>query len=164
MLSCLGGGLSPRRIHCAFKPLRTVTVIASAAFTAWGASIMLPMQAETRAEMPGRNRMSHSLMPPTVMSTVETARFNFGMLRDNAVHWLARIQQPERPVVRHRCGDFRGPTWRSMAGMEWSAQSAPSPGPALRSGREDVGPSVLSLGFGVAALMAAGAAAGDDRL
>ena len=83
-----------------------------------GTSIMLQVQAETQAETPRRNRMSHSLMPPTVMSTVETVEYNFGMLRDEAVHWRARIQQPERLVLRHRCGDFRGPTWRSMTGVE----------------------------------------------
>ena len=135
--------------------LRTVTVIASAAFTAWGANIMLSMQAET----PGRNRM-----PPTVMRTVETASHNFGMLHDDVVHWLARIQQPERLLVCHRCGDLRGPALKSTAGMEWSAQSAPFPGPASRSGREDDGHSVLSLGLVVAALIPAGASAGVERL
>ena len=29
----------------------------------------------------------------------------------DVVYWLVRIQQPERLVVRHRCGDLRDPTW-----------------------------------------------------
>lgn len=107
-------GLGHHRIHCAFKPFADGDCDRLSSLH--GTSIMLPVQTETQAETPGRNRMSHSLMPPTVMSTVETVRYNFGMLRDDAVHWLARIQQPERLVVPHRCGDFHGPTWRSMAG------------------------------------------------
>jgi hypothetical protein len=39
------------------------------------------------------------------------------MLHDDVVYWLARIQQPERLLVRHRCGDLRDPTWQSMTRM-----------------------------------------------
>jgi hypothetical protein len=40
---------------------------------------------------------------------------DLGMLHDDVVYWLARIQ---RLLVRHRCGDLGDPTWQSMTWME----------------------------------------------
>jgi len=106
---CLCCGFGHRRINCAFEPFADGDCNRPSGLHNMRCKYYAPNACrDAREQHDVTYRDEHS----------RDGGHNLGMLHDDVVNWFAHIQQPERPVVRHSCGDLRDPTWQSMTGME----------------------------------------------